>query len=116
MALTVFDPSIRPSPGTSVAPQVKILAADFGDGYSQPTPDGINHIKKKLSLSWTGLSESQKDEIDGFLTDRKGTEPFWYQPVGHSEALKWICSEWEVSIDGVWRITATFIQTFTNQI
>lgn len=114
MALKTFCPPVGPSPGTTIKRRVNILEAEFGDGYSQPSPNGINHIRKELPLAWSGLTEYQMQQIDDFFTEHKGTEPFYYKPVGHREPLKWTCKEWEAKLDGVWSMTATLIQSFTH--
>src|SRR5690606_29261995 len=44
-AIPTFDPPFAPSPGAQNKPEIKILQAEFGDGYSQPTPNGLNHIR-----------------------------------------------------------------------
>ena len=41
MSLTIFSPPVAPSPGTAHKPTVNLWEAEFGDGYSQPTPKGI---------------------------------------------------------------------------
>jgi phage-related protein len=116
MPLTTFVPPVRPSPGTGFKPTLKILEAEFGEGYSQPTPDGINHMRLELNLKWDALTEDQMIEIREFFEARKGTEPFYYRPVGYRIALKWTCAEWDGSIDGVWRMSAKFKQSFTSQV
>jgi phage-related protein len=112
MALSTFTPPVAPSPGTGIKRKLRLLQAEFGDGYTQPTPDGINHMRKTLTLKWDSLTEAQMKAIDDFLSDHAGTQPFYYRPAGHAAPLKWTCAEWEASVDGVWRITATFVENF----
>lgn len=117
MPIPTFTPPVRPSPGTSHAPQVKLLEAEFGDGYSQPTPHGINHIKKTVALVWSALLLEQRDDIVGFFERMGGSLPFYFQPYGEARMLKWTCKEWSSQKDGgVWSITATFVQSFTNEV
>jgi phage-related protein len=115
MALPTFNPSVKPSPGTAFVPVVKILAAEFGEGYSQPMPDGINNIRETVSLSWGGLTQAQMLSIINFFKARKGTQPFYYQPAGFSSPLKWTCKEWDYRLEGVWKVTAKFEQSFTAE-
>lgn len=115
MALTTFNPPVKPSPGTNVSRDLKILEAEFGDGYSQPTPDGLNHIKHKVKLQWNGLTEVEYTAINAFFTARGGTEAFYYQPAGFSTPLKWRCKEWDFSLNGIWSGEALLEQTFTNE-
>ena len=116
MALTTFNPSVRPSPGTSFKPQVKVLEAEFGDGYSQPTPDGINNIRQKVDLTWDALTETQMNQINNFFTNRKGSQAFYFRPAGYSTPLKWTCKEWSRTLsDGVWKVQASLVQSFTAE-
>ena len=114
MALTTFDPPVAPSLGTGVKPQVKVLQAEFGDGYTQSAPAGLNHIRDVLELSWEGLLEAQRNEINAFFRARGGTEPFYYQPVGDSSPRKWTCQEWTSKKDAIWKMTATLVESFTS--
>lgn len=113
MVLQTFNPPVGPSPGTRKARDMKILEAEFGDGYSQPTPDGSNHMRRTLSLTWDGLTEAQAGEITTFLSEHAGTEPFFYTPAGDTVPTKWTCSTWDEVIEGVWKVSAEFKQSFT---
>mgnify|MGYP001033354800 CR=1 FL=1 len=116
MALNTFVPPLPPSPGTGRKPALKILAADFGDGYSQPVPDGLNSIRMTVTLTWAVLTEAQMQQIETFFFEHKGTIPFYYKPAGHSGMGKWTCKEWNSSLDeGVWKTSATFVEDFTLQ-
>ncbi|WLR91005.1 phage tail protein [Shinella zoogloeoides] len=117
MALKTFTPPVGPSPGTAFEPQIKVLEAEFGDGYSQPTPDGINNVREKVKLNWDGLTEREMSAINAFFMARKGAEAFYFKPAGYDRPLKWTCKEWGRTLtDGVWKMTATFVQSFTAQI
>lgn len=117
MALLTFTPSIGPSPGTTHKPNIKVLSAEFGDGYSQPTPDGINHIKRTVQLRWDGVPYEVMEEIVDFFYRHGATKPFYYRPFGERHTLKWICKEWQHSADGgVLKITATLEQSFTHEV
>lgn len=116
MALQTFNPPVAPSPGTGIKRRMKILEAEFGDGYSQPTPDGLNHMRKELSLQWDTLTSAQMLLIDGFFEDHRGTDPFYYQPAGTAAPIKWTCKEWDAKLDGTWSMSATLVQSFTNEV
>lgn len=115
MPLETFSPSIAPSPGTSHKPRVDVLAAEFGDGYSQAAPRGLNHIKQSISLRWDGLTDTQMVELRTFFEGRGGYRPFYYQPRGFATQLKWTCREWSISDAAPWRLEAKFEQSFTNE-
>lgn len=116
MPLPVFEPPVRPSPGTSHKPRLSLWEADFGDGYSQPTPKGINHIKKSVALTWDVLTTGQMSEIRDFFERLGGNQPFYFDPFGEDGMLKWTCKEFDWTTDGgIWKITATLVQSFTNE-
>jgi phage-related protein len=113
MALETFYPPVAPEPGTRNKSELKLLKAEFGDGYTQSARDGINHRRRVLSVSWAKLLPWQKDEIVSFLEERGGDQAFWYTPSNESDPVKWTCEEWDDarSDDGM-DVTATFRQSF----
>lgn len=114
MPYSTFTPPVPPSPGTSDSPRIRKLEAEFGDGYTQSVPDGINHIKREISLNWDLLTPAQAADIIDFLRARGGCEPFFYTPSDELTALKWICEEWnDKRIDGGMRaVSAKLKQSF----
>ncbi|MBD9511637.1 phage tail protein [Ensifer sp. ENS10] len=116
MPLPTFNPPVGPSPGTSHKPTVSLWEAEFGDGYSQPTPKGINHIRKSTTLSWKTLTYDQMQEIKGFFERQQGNKVFYYRPFGEQFAVKWTCKEWSsVTEGGIWQVDATLVQSFSNE-
>jgi len=115
MPLVTFSPSISPTPGTSHNPRVDVLVADFGDGYTQAAPNGLNHIRDSITLRWDGLTDLQMSELKNFFEERGGYRPFYYQPRGFLAALKWTCREWSISDASPWRIEAKFEQVFSTE-
>jgi len=117
MPLPTFAPPVGPSPGTSIKPTVNLWETEFGDGYSQPTPKGINHIRKTLSLKWDVLTYDQMREIVDFFERMGGNKPFYFRPFGENVTFKWTCKEWTpTTTGGIWAIEAELIQSFTNQV
>lgn len=114
MAITTFAPAVPPSPGSDIKTTVKKLQAEFGDGYSQAVPDGINSIRRELSLNWDMLTPDQSAVIIAFFEARGGCEPFYYTPSDDASPKKWTCDDWrEKRGDGGFRsISATFKQSF----
>lgn len=114
--MLTFNPPIGPSPGTSYSPEIKLLEASFGDGYTQATPNGINHIRDVLSLKWDGLTYEQMMEIWSFFIRHQGNQTFFYRPFGSDYHNKWTCKEFSRSTEeGIWKINAKLIQSFTNE-
>lgn len=112
--MLTFKPEIGPSPGTNFAPEVRLLEAPFGDGYTQPTPNGINHIKDQLALKWDGLTYDQMQDMWTFFMRHQGNQMFYYRPFGYDSVGKWTCKEFtRATDDGIWKMTAKLIQSFT---
>jgi phage-related protein len=113
--IPTFYPPVAPSPGTTQKPELAILRADFGDGYSLAVPNGLNHIRKTLSLKWDVLTANQVKSITDFLEARGGVEPFYYTPPRTTTSIKWTCDDWNETMNaaGVSSFTATFKQNFS---
>ncbi len=114
MPYTTFIPPVPPSPGTSDTPKIRKLEAEFGDGYSQAVPDGINHIRREMTLDWDLLTPTQSNEIIDFFRARGGCEPFFWTPSDELTPLKWICAEWsdKRGEGGMRSVSAKFMQSF----
>lgn len=114
MALETFLPCVPPQPGTRNKPEIKLLEAEFGDGYTQAAPDGLNHIRRTLSLSWEKLLPWQKDQIVGFLESQGGYKSFWYTPSNESVPVKWTCKDWDdARADDGMDVSCQLRQSFT---
>lgn len=115
--MLTFRPTIGPSPGTAFNPEIKLLEVAFGDGYTQSTPNGLNHIKDTVSLKWDALTYEQMVEIYGFFMRHRGNKTFYYKPFGYDETGKWYCKEFSRSTDdGIWSVSAKLVESFTNEI
>ncbi|MHB2165731.1 phage tail protein [Alsobacter sp. R-9] len=115
MALTIFNPPLPPSVGLKRRPEVKLLKAEFGDGYTQIARDGINHIRMTVELQWDALTATQAVLILNFLEERGGDQAFLYTPPGFSTARKWRCEEWEdtaISANGYRSVRAVLREDF----
>lgn len=116
MALVTFTPIVRPSPGAAHAQKVSLLRSDFGDGYTQSSPNGINHIRKSITLKWNGLGEDDVASLDAFFVSQGGNKAFYYTPYGMTEAMKWTCEEWSASSGAPWTFTAKLEQSFSLEV
>lgn len=94
-AVPTFLPPCPPMTGSTIEPEVKVLTAGFGDGYTQRAPDGIHNIRDQYSLSWEYLDAGQAHVIEAFLRARRGAESFWWTPPGELDRRRWICGKWK---------------------
>ena len=97
MTLPTFLPPMTPSVGSSQKPDVNLRRADFGDGYSQAAPAGLNHIREVASLRWDVLTRAEKDQLVAFLKERGGYQSFTYQLPTEATARRWTCDDWRVT-------------------
>ncbi|WP_064033346.1 phage tail protein [Methylosinus sp. R-45379] len=114
MSIDTFTPPINPSVGAQKKPELKILEATFGDGYTQASADGLNHIRDSLTLNWEALTIAQSDAIEAFLNTQGGVTPFLWTAPGDATPRKWTCKDWEVTYRTTHfrSIKATFKQSF----
>lgn len=106
-------PSYDPLVGASKRSQPSVRNVQFGDGYGQRITYGLNQNRKVWSLVWD-VTEEAADEIEAFLDARGGAENFDWSPPDDTETYKWICPEWDKTINfpGRAQISATFQQVF----
>ena len=113
MPLQTFIPPIPPSK-SDVRPEFKILEAEFGDGYTQSVPDGLNHIRDVANLSWDALTPAQADTIETFIRNHGGTTPFLYTLSDSATQRQWVCKEFSRTRGTPNKVTATFRQDFSS--
>jgi phage-related protein len=113
--MTTFTPSVDPSAsGTSKDTVAQVKRAEFGDGYSQRARDGLNSVKRTVTLSWDALTTAEADALESFFETQAGADLFTYTLPQESTAYKWTCSHWRrAPIDyGVVTFSADLIQEF----
>ena len=72
--MDIFD--YAPSWNSKIQRKPKVLVADFGDGYTQRTANGINHNKEEWNLSFTKRKDTEADAIEAFLETQGGSTAF----------------------------------------
>jgi phage-related protein len=74
-------------------PRVKVN--QFGDGYDQRVPDGINNILLDVDYTFDFRSLQEASAILHFLENRGGTELFFFTPTPpYSVRKRMICRQW----------------------
>jgi phage-related protein len=103
------------SPGTAEKPEALVVSTQFGDGYAQAAPTGINEIRDVYDVVFNGVDEAISDEIVAFLRDGLGYKPFDWVPPRRTVASRFICTTYQRtmgSVVGEYNISATFKQDF----
>ena len=90
----------------------RVKRAQFGDGYSQSTPDGINSINQEWPFTFVGRRGEMQDLVD-FLANHVGQSFQFTPPLG--QLSLWQCDQWEPKNEGadIYTVNATFRQTFS---
>jgi phage-related protein len=115
MALPTFNPSVAPSPGTTRKPEISLNKSQFGDGYTQASPKGINHIRMTMELKWEGLTPAQVAELEAFFVERAGYKSFKYRHFSETVTRKWTCGEWSASFAAPCTFSASIREDFSLQ-
>jgi phage-related protein len=111
MSLETFNPDPLPSPGTSTKPAFALKTADFGDNYQQTTRDGMNWIKRTITLKWDVLTEAQADALEAFFLGKGGDTPFLYTRRG-DVARQYTCTDYERIHGSPNTFSATLVEDF----
>lgn len=91
---------------------LRVLKAQFGDGYAQIARDGINNVVESWSLQFVGKT-AKIAAIRAFLRERGGDRSFhWTPPLG--ELGLFHCAGFQLRHQSlkIAGLSATFLQTF----
>lgn len=87
----------------------RVRRAQFGDGYSQRSRDGINSRTSSWSLSFTNRSQAEADAIIAFLDARGGVEAFTFDLPGENSGRLYVCEDYARTPGGtLFGVSATF--------
>ena len=102
------------SPGTALDEEPRIKTAQFGDGYEQRAPDGINHMAQVHELTFDQVDDLVANDMIAFLRAQKGYLAFNYVPLHETVAQRVVCRKWSRSKSGIDEssIRARFEQVF----
>jgi len=78
----------RISQGSGRKRVYKTLSANFGDGYSQDAPDGINSTKDTWSIAYEGLDSTDRSTVVAALDAVGGSDYFTWTPIGAGASLR----------------------------
>lgn len=101
------------SAGTTLTEEPRVKKAQFGDGYEQRAPDGINNTPQVWELSFDQVDDAVADDMVAFLRQQGGMA-FNYVPMRSTTALRFKCERWtrSYSTPGESSLRARFDQVF----
>jgi phage-related protein len=113
--LDVFAPSTNPSnDGTQRATKRRVNAAQFGDGYSQRSGDGLNVSPRTISAQWSMLDQAEAENYEAFF-DAHAATPFLWAPPGETLQRKWTAGDSTVGyvpVDGAVSLSCPLTEVF----
>lgn len=81
----------------SVDMEPRVLVAQFGDGYAQRRPGGINYRPQTWNVEMRNAMETTARAAFDFLNERGGVDVFnWYEP-RTDHVLSVICPQWSLT-------------------
>jgi phage-related protein len=103
-----WQPDAKPTGTTTL----RVLKAQFGDGYTQTAADGINNKSQSWPLTFTD-DQSVVQSIAAFLDARGGWQSFYWTPPLSTQGYYKCASYQTKQVDGnIWQLSATFEQSF----
>ncbi|WP_320535274.1 phage tail protein [Robbsia andropogonis] len=105
-----WTPSLDASGDTNYS----VLSAQFGDGYSQVIPDGINNAADSWPLTFVGSGDTIR-AIKTFLDDTQGATSFYWTPPLRTTAGLFRCVKPNIQANGgdTYTLTVTFNEAFS---
>ncbi len=89
--MEIFNWPVKPGMKTDFSPRTK--SVQFGDGYEQRKPDGLNSHLEKYSVSLSLRPEKAKQALV-FLRRHRGVKSFLFQPTKSEPAVVVVCKKW----------------------
>jgi phage-related protein len=103
------------SEGSQLEEEPRVSTTQFGDGYAQRAPDGINNMPRRWALQFRACGLAQGDEIVAFFRTHGGYKAFDWTPPRETVTAAWVCKSWRRSLPnalGESDISATFEEDF----
>jgi phage-related protein len=93
VSLDTFAPTFQPSKdSTQRVVKRRVNTAQFGDGYSQRSGDGLNASPRLFTAAWAALRSTEADIYEAFFDAHKST-PFLWTPPLETVQRKWIAGD-----------------------
>lgn len=100
-------------PGAQAAFAMRVRKVNFGDGYTQRIPDGLNNVSQKWPLTFEG-NAAEMLPIRDFFISHAGASSFYWTPPGGTQGL-WVVEKFNMTSigGGLYSISADFTQAFS---
>lgn len=106
----------QPSNTSRAAREPRVNGIQYGDGYAQESPDGLNNNPLNLDLVFRNVNQTDiATPIDEFLSSKKGSISFlWTPPAPFATQRRFKCKVWDFVWEGgvIMGVTARFEEKF----
>lgn len=104
----------NPSFGLTKSQSYRVLKANFGDGYSQRSADGLNTEQETFDPTWNNMTYTQYQRLSSYLATRKGFRAFLWQSPMDGEQKPYICESFSTTIVSyrVYTVSAKFTRVY----
>ncbi len=101
-----------PDFGATRSSRPTVTTVKFGDGYESRQATGINADLKSWTLTFAARTDTEANAIEAFLDARAGVESFDWTAPNAAASAKYVCREWQRTLDAcnLNTIQATFDQ------
>lgn len=71
----------------------RIVLNSYGDGYSQRIEDGLNHMLRQTTITYSNLSTTEFTTMRNFFRSLNGIDSFKWRPEGDVFECVWYASK-----------------------
>ena len=102
------------SQSSSASTEFRTIKAQYGNGYSQRAPDGINNSVGSWDVSWENVTSGEFGTITTAIEAAKGADYFTWQAPGDSSTKRWIVEKYtKAAMSGdIYSVSASLTQVF----
>lgn len=86
-------PTTERSYGTDMTSKYKVNRVEFGDGMSQRKRPGLNSVKQRWRINYSGIDDSVAETLRQFFDGLAGVDIIEWTPHGQSTELKWTATD-----------------------
>lgn len=91
------------SASTSLSEEPRVARTQFGDGYAERAPDGLNPITQLWQVVFRSVDKAIAVEMIDFwrarISPTLGQLSFEWTPLWHTTPLRFTCNSWTVQQD-----------------
>lgn len=80
-------------PEATIDNKPEVYSVDFGDGYNQSAPKGLNNLLREYTVT-VKVKNKEALQVDAFLARHKGVTAFYYNDPYTKTKKKVRCLQW----------------------